>query len=311
MLAEASILIKSDTPVQEIIMTLQELLKNGQLVDKSFSFCPMKEDGRAKRITDPSGVPTNMTLLSAFFKISSMKGRNPFEKQKVWKNNKEVKGQLRDPTIYFAFAFASDEDPDDLLSRVSHEWHCRGGVLLKLKELQTFESEMILCLFNIFTATPKKTILSELQDILAQALELAEESEVADFHFDVNDLPMNSKLPATELRQQNPKLPGQDTSHFNKLSWMAQASRKVFHVECDSYYLAEIKRLAQIAKDTNIVTSMWGKHTHISEVMDKDSLPSEIKRLMQVAQVHCNYQCSMLLKDIIRITDLNEAADLI
>ena len=94
MLAEAYILLKSDTPVHKFIMTLQELLKNGQLVDKFFSFCPVKEDGRAKRITNPSGVPTNMTLLSAFFKISSMKGRNPFEKQKVWKNNKEVKGQL-------------------------------------------------------------------------------------------------------------------------------------------------------------------------------------------------------------------------
>jgi hypothetical protein len=140
---------------------------------------------------------------------------------------------------------------------------------------------------------------------------LEEESETADFHFDVNNLPKNSKLPAIELCQQNLKLPGQDTSHYNKLSWKAQASRKVFHVECDSCYLAEIKRLAQIAKEANIVKSMWGRHAHISEVVDKDSLQSEIKRLMRVAQVHCIYQCSMLLKDIIRITDLNEAADLI
>ena len=119
-------------------MTLQELLKNSQLLNTAFSFCPVKDDGRVKRISNPSAVPTNMTLLSAFFKISSMKGRNPFEKQKVWKNNKEVKGELRDPTIYFTFAFATDEDPQDLLYRVSHEWHRRDGSLLKLKELQTF-----------------------------------------------------------------------------------------------------------------------------------------------------------------------------
>ncbi len=64
-----------------------------------------------------------------------MKGRNPFEKQKVWKNNKEVKGEVRNPGIYFAFAFATDEDPKDLLPRVSHEWHRWGGIVLKVKDL--------------------------------------------------------------------------------------------------------------------------------------------------------------------------------
>ncbi len=120
-LAEGSVQLNGDTPVQEFIMNLQELLKNGQLVNKTFALCPVKEDGRDKRIQDPSGVLTNMTLLSAYCKILSMKGRNPFEKQKVWKNNKEVKGKVRNPIIYFAFAFATDKEPDDLLARVSHE----------------------------------------------------------------------------------------------------------------------------------------------------------------------------------------------
>ena len=99
-------------------------------MDKLFAFCSVKEDGRAKKIRDNSGIPTNMTLLSAYFKISGTKGRNPFEKQKVYKNNKEVKGELRDPTIYFSFAVATDEDPEELIARVSHEWHRHGGNLL-------------------------------------------------------------------------------------------------------------------------------------------------------------------------------------
>jgi len=76
----------------------------------------------------------------------------------------------------------------------------------------------------------------------------------------------------------------------------------VFHAEGGSRYLAEIKHLAQIAKETNTVKSMWGKHAHISKVMHKDSSPSEIKCVMRVVQVHCNYQCSILLEDIIGIT---------
>ncbi len=138
----------------------------------------------------------------------------------------------------------------------------------------------------------------------------AQEHNSTDFFFDFNDLPANSLLPAIELRLQNPKLPGQDTSHFNKLSWKAQVNRKAYHVECDSRYLAEIKRLTQLAKESNIGKELWGKHAHASEVVDKDSTPSEIKRLIRVAQVHCNYQCSMLLEDLVGITDLNAAADL-
>jgi hypothetical protein len=47
-LAEASVTLKSETPVQEFIVNLQELLKNSQLVDETFAFCPVKDDGQVK-----------------------------------------------------------------------------------------------------------------------------------------------------------------------------------------------------------------------------------------------------------------------
>ncbi len=124
---------------------------------------------------------------------------------------------------------------------------------------------------------------------------MAQKYEPMDFVFDSNDLPPNSSLPAIKLCLQNPKLHGQDTSHFGKLSWKAQANRKVFHVECDSCHAKDIKRLAQIAKEANIAKDIWGKHAHISKVVDKDSIPSKIRRCSGVAQVHTNYQCLMIL----------------
>jgi hypothetical protein len=120
-LVEASIELKSENPEQEYIVSLQELMKNAQMVDKNFAFCPVKQDGTTKKIGGQSGIPTNMTMLSAYFKISANKGRNPFEKQKVWKNNKEVKGDAKNPIIYFSMAFATDVEPEDLLARISHE----------------------------------------------------------------------------------------------------------------------------------------------------------------------------------------------
>jgi hypothetical protein len=180
-------------------------------------------------------------------------------------------------------AFTTDEKPEDLIARVSQEWHRHSDILLKIKEFQTFESETILCLFNIFIFTPKKMILYEFQEILEKAIKEAQEHDPTDFLFDFNDPPANSSLPEIELRQQNPKLSGQDTSHFNKLSWKAQANRKAYHVECDSHYLEEIKCLTHLAKETNIVKKMWGKHAHVSKVVDKNLAPSKIKRLIWVS----------------------------
>ena len=63
-----------------------------------------------------------------------------------------------------------------------------------------------------------------------------------------------------------------------------------------------------MAKENDLVTKMWGKHAHVSEVVDKESTPSEIKRLIKVTQSHTNYQCSMILEDIIRITNFDATA---
>jgi hypothetical protein len=191
-LVEASIELKGESLEQEFIVSLQELLKNGQMVDKNFAFCPVKQDDGKKKIQDQSGVPTNMTLLSAHFKILTNKGKNPFKKQKVWRNNKEVKGDLRNPIIYFSMEIATDKEPEDLLARISHGWHWRGGIMLKVKDLQSFESETILCLSKIFTATNKKTVWEELCEVLSKAQELAQDIKLTNFLWDAADLPRNS-----------------------------------------------------------------------------------------------------------------------
>ncbi len=64
----------------------------------------------------------------------------------------------------------------------------------------------------------------------------------------------------------------------------------------------------QYAKECGIVEEFWGRHAHISEVVDKGSSPSEIKRLIKVAQRHTSYQCTMMLEDITGIVYLNGTA---
>ncbi len=96
-IVEASIKLTGVNPTQEFIVSLQELLKNGQLVDKFFAFSPVKPDRGEKKIHKMLGMPTNMTMLGAHFKISS-NGKNHFEKQKAWGNKaKKDKEEFKDP----------------------------------------------------------------------------------------------------------------------------------------------------------------------------------------------------------------------
>ena len=103
----------------------------------------------------------------------------------------------------------------------------------------------------------------------------------------------------------NPKLPGQDIYYFSKVGWRAQANWKTLHVKCNCCYAADIRRLTQSAKEADLVSKKWGKHAHVSEVVDKDSTSSEIKCLIKVVQTHTNNQCCMILKDVDGITNLD------
>jgi hypothetical protein len=90
-------------------------------VNKMFAFCLIDPNVADMKIYKTSGVPTNMTMLGAHFKISS-NGKNPSEKQKKWGKAKKGKEEFCNPIVYFSLAMATDKDPKDLLFRIIHEW---------------------------------------------------------------------------------------------------------------------------------------------------------------------------------------------
>jgi hypothetical protein len=112
-------------------------------------------------------------------------------------------------------------------------------------------------------------------------------------------------IPPFQLRLQVPKLPGQDTSNLDKYLWGAQSNRKVFHVNCEKQVAQDIKRLVQYAKEFGLIKKMWGRHAHVSKVVDKAPSNSKIKQLVKVTQRHTNYQCLTILKDIVGVANLD------
>jgi hypothetical protein len=79
-------------------------------------------------------------------------------------------------------------------------------------------------------------------------------------------------------------------------------------MECDSRFAKDIQGLMHYAKEMGLVAKFWGCYAHVSEVVDKSSSPSKIRHLVQVAQCHMSYQCSMILEDIYGIVDLDGSA---
>ncbi len=309
---ESLIQLPAEKPENYFIEALRELLRNGKIVDKQFAFATVKKGEGDYLISKANSIPNNMTVLSKHFKISYQGNKNPFKKQKVWDKNKKDKDkeEFREPTVYFSFAIAMEEEPLEILECINQEWFKQGGRYLRVKELQSFDSETIITLFNVSIQVPKKCLLEEYNMILMDAQKLAKNMQLDDFDFDANDLPKNSTIPAINLRLQVPKLPGQDTSHFNKLEHQVSNNRRAYHVKCNKKFSAAIKRLTQLAKEFHIVTDYWGRHAHVSKVADSESTPSKIKSLCQVAQTHTNYQISMVVEDILGIAILDAAAAL-
>ncbi len=86
---------------------------------------------------------------------------------------------------------------------------------------------------------------------------------------------------------------GFNTFALDKLPYHVKETRKVLHIETDLEDEAYLKELIQFAKKRNILSLFLGKCAHLSEVMDKDSTPGEIKRMVKCAMGHANYQGSM------------------
>ncbi len=58
------------------------------------------------------------------------------------------------------------------------------------------------------------------------------------------------------------------------------------------------------------MSQLWGKHAHLSEITDQRSTAREAKRQVDVAQMHTNYQMSMMGEELAGVICLDEATDI-
>jgi len=146
-------------------------------------------------------------------------------------------------------------------------------------------------LYFLCTGTPHKYILRTLCSILQEAVELHLEGTMT-AEVDGEEHPITI-IPEILIRAQVLRLKGVDTKDFDKLPWHVKKNREALHVEAKPEDMQELKDLVQLAKECGIVALCLGKRAHISEVMDNNSTPGEIKRMVKFTMKHACYQGSM------------------
>jgi hypothetical protein len=231
-----------------------------------------------------------MTELGAYLKLSG----NPrlFDKQKSTHARSTT---ARSSVAYFSFAVSSDVDPCEIMARVNVDWNMQGGTRLSVKSLGVFDTVTPMVIYFLWNEGHGPTLLGELQQILSQAAPASLGGEQA-------------AIPSMALRKQIPRIPGQDTSDFNNLSFRAQMARRAWHIEVEKTQVGRLLKLVADAKAAGYITAMWGRQAHISESADNDTSPGELKRYVKFAQRHVNFHCSMTCDDLRGIVHLDATA---
>ena len=298
---EAAITLTKEDKPKEFIAAIKSLLANGKILDPHFTLAPLKRDTTTKTpklITAEDDVPVNFTHLGQYAYTS---GNRIFEKKKDWKGDKSSKKVghrdnaakediFHDPIVYFTLAIATDIQPRNLINGIRTEWEANGGGKLQVKDLQSQESKVVLALYYVFTGTPYSIILKTINSILRDATSIREHERMAQEDDEDYSPP---EIPGISIRAQVPRLKGFDTSSLDKLPYHVKENRKVLHIETDPEDEAYLKELIQFAKERNVLALFLGKRARLSEVMDKNSTPGEIKRMVKCAMGHANYQGSM------------------
>ena len=69
-----------------------------------------------------------------------------------------------------------------------------------------------------------------------------------------------------------------------------------------------VKHLVKNATKEDLYESMWG--IHVTEVLDWDPSPEEIKRYLKFMKKSTNYNTSMMCMDVYGVLDLNNSIDI-
>ena len=301
-IVEGSARLSGEDKVAQFLGLVGTLLTNGKMVDPFFVLNPVLMGGGKKDLRDAKDVPSNMTALWGYVKISE-KSMQTFQPKSgfIGGNRKKGEGNYSQyaDQVYFTMVWSCDIDPRIIISGITVEWMRAGGMGLYRKEIQAIDTFSPFVILKLSIYVGVHTLIAEFKTLMEEMLKMLQEEAMADGE------PLTLTLPPFAFRKSPPKLPGLDPAEYAGLHTRQNAARKAWHVEMEKQHMYLFQRLIEKAKDLNLFEDLWGKHVLISEVVDYNSSQGDIERLMKEAKKHTCFQVSMTCKELSGVLDID------
>ena len=297
---DCSVVLGSPDPETEFVTTVRTLLKKMQTVDDVVQLEPTRL-GRGVPILAPDKIPLDHTELGNH--VSTQGGLRAFQRSKPWKRNETAvvdENGLMDPEVNFAMAISCDEDPRELLERVSVSFGQLGGRKLFLKKVQAIKTNTPIVVYNMHNMGHVSTLVAEWTQICQSAHDIFKEEKGEDY------VHAGRSLPSYGIRVNVPKIKGQDTRVFENWSREQQFMRKAVHFESDRDDSDFVQDLMEKAKLEDLIRPLWGVHVKVSKTSDNDTEPQNLNGQSRWVKKHVNYHASMVYGGLTGIVGLDK-----
>jgi hypothetical protein len=297
---EAGLELKGEDKYSSYAKHIGNLLENIQLVDPLAIMHAVDESGGAKPLGSKSEMSTNMNVFLAYVPVGH--NAKAFQPKKNNNRRKGRKGKDEpdtfDPSVYPTMVFSSDVEPEIIISRVAHEFGHAGGFYFWKKQLQCKETMTPFIIYFLYTFNDIATLRGELTSLLEEALQGMKDEFTLPDEFEY------APLLDINICCGIPKLPGQPGSSFCNYSCEMQEARRAHLIECDIKAIPFLRTLISYIKDNKLTVRIWGRHTHITEMVDWDSPKGDVSRFVRMLQDHTNYNMSLISVQVKGIIDL-------
>ena len=312
--------VGTQAKMNEFILGGRALYKNLMKVDKTVVLEPEREDLN-ERLYEPTQLSLDLTEASAYMKPSGDAGVFEMRKPKNNDKDKKKKGRRKevdedgeeakvDPEVWTQICVSCDEDPYELVSRVSFEWARIGGTRLQVKEIAAFATKSAATFYNVRSDANQDRLIEELKRLFEDTVEFGKDY-VDDFY--------SRGVPEFALKLATPRIEGQNTQVFKNWTWKQQNLRKTIHIEVEATDVPYMHELINIAKDGGMVRRYFGKSAAAAIVVEKakkggrkgsgeaDMSKYDLAAVASWSKNHINYQANTMYDGVRGILDLDRA----
>jgi hypothetical protein len=215
------------------------------------------------------------------------------------------KGKGNSKSMFFSFYLSSDMEPKKLTDQVAFEW-CNYGNMLRVKELQSMDTETPIIIYNLCSMNQRSVIQEEIKLCLEAIQEDMMRMDGGLFDGEIDWELASASPPEVNLRCNIPNiLKAKSTNSLNKLPKNLQGCRCAWHLEVDKSKVGHLKELVKYGKKKGFFKEFLGPHTHPTEIVTWDSAPGDLKRAEKFYKEFINYNASMTCTDIHGFHNIN------